>query len=552
MSYRILAVLILLFASACPNVQAIDVLNVLPAALDQPKIYFALEQNGQVLGGNSFAIEGFYDTGASGVVISKEASGQLGISLQTSGGTNVVFSDIGIGGEEPFYVSDPLTIRLADHRPGNLSAPISQFDTQFGSLRTQVGIEPQTNPLLPPLNVIGMPAMAGKVVVMDPRPADSLDILAPDPMRTFVYDPGTPYRPNSVATDPGIPRTSHQIALSYVDFERFTRMTPTTASFPEIRHNPFIGPNPVLALDDPNATDDTPGVTVEFGNSQTTGSFLLDTGASASFISSEIAAGVNVRYRAGTENTAAPILETTSGQTVSDQFTLTIGGVGGERTVAGFFLDNMLVRTLQGDATDDSDPRHFNIDRAPVLVTDIGLEDPVTGQSITLDGVFGVNNFVASLSFIDFFGLPFPDRLEQGNFDWAVFDEPNGVLGLTPKNLPGDTDGDGFWTCQDIAGMNRSQVEDWLFTSATKPGDANLDGAVDAADLAIWDNNQFVSGTEWCSADFNLDGHTDVRDFNVWLENRSPSAIGAAVPEPSSFALLVCLVVLSSLCRQRG
>ena len=549
MTRRRLIQFVFYWLAVCPFAAAIDIVNVLPAALDQPKIYLAVEQNDQLLmSGGEFAIEAFYDTGASGVVISKEASDQLGIDLQTRDGANVIFSDIGIGGEEPFHVSEPLKIKLANHHPDNLNAAISTFDKEFGAFRAQIGIHPQTNPLLPELNVIGMPAMQGKVIVMDPKPVDSLNILAPSPMRTYVYDPSTPYQPNRVNTDPGIPRTSHQVALSYADFSRFTRVTPSDAEFPVIAANPFIGPNPALAN---GASDDTPGVTVQLGSNAATGSFLLDTGASASFISSEIAGKLNIRYRPGTEGTANPVLETTNGQSVPDQFQVTIGGVGGERAVAGFYLDNMLVRTVQGDASDDADPRHFNFDRAPVLVTDVGLEDPVTGESFVLDGVFGVNNFVASLSFIDLFGLPFPDRLEPGNFDWAVFDEPNGVLGLTPKELPGDTDNDGFWTCQDIVGMTSSQLDDWRYTTATRPGDANVDGVVDANDFAIWKQNSFTTGTSWCSADFNGDGHTDARDFNIWSDNRSDKSVAAAVPEASCFHTAVWLMFFVAWCRRR-
>ena len=74
--------------------------------------------------------------------------------------------------------------------------------------------------------------------------------------------------------------------------------------------------------------DHTPGVTVSFDGQQATGSFLFDTGAQTSIISTNIAAKLHVRYVAGTQNTDSPELETYDpahpnlpGTLVTDQFT---------------------------------------------------------------------------------------------------------------------------------------------------------------------------------------------------------------------------------------
>ncbi len=53
-----------------------------------------------------------------------------------------------------------------------------------------------------------------------------------------------------------------------------------------------------------------------------------------------------------------------------------------------------------------------------------------------------------------------------------------------------------------------------------RPGDANLDGAVNGSDYNIWNANKFTSGTEWQTADFNGDRETDVSDFNIWNANK--------------------------------
>lgn len=534
----------------CNYINAIDVLDVLPAAQDEPRVFMAIEQNGQLLTSPEglYAVNAFLDTGASGFLASQELGEIIDIDLQVIDGANAVFTDVGIGGRAPFHVSEPVNLRLLNSHENNVGAPIEDFGT-FGTARMMVGLEPQVNPLLPSLNVVGMPAMTGKVVVMDPRPVDDFESA----MHTYIYDAGTPYDPSMDDSNPGIPRTSHQVQLSYGDFERFTSLTPAGAELPDLRSSPFIGASPFHS--EPDATDNTPGITVAFEDAQSTGSFLLDTGAAVSYISEQMANELGLQYQLGTEDTLDPILETLDGDSVPDQFKLTVGGTGGERTFAGFYLDNMLVRTLQGDALDDEDPRHFNFDRAPVLVADITLDDSTTGESFTLDGIFGMNALMASMTFnlVEILGvqIPFPDELNQGNFDWIVFDEPNGTLGLTPKNLPGDTDGDGFWTCEDALDLTASELEDWLYTTASTPGDANLDGHVDALDLSIWEANKFTEETSWCSADFTHDGRTDVRDFHVWLDNRTESIAGAAVPEPTGLTVLAILGLLCPMLRRQ-
>ncbi|MCA9263166.1 MAG: lamin tail domain-containing protein, partial [Planctomycetales bacterium] len=48
------------------------------------------------------------------------------------------------------------------------------------------------------------------------------------------------------------------------------------------------------------------------------------------------------------------------------------------------------------------------------------------------------------------------------------------------------------------------------------PGDANLDGQVDALDFGSWQAHAFRGCTGWVSGDFNGDGLTDGQDFNIW------------------------------------
>ena len=340
----------------------------------------------------------------------------------------VLFADVGVGGTDLFHVSTPLYVSLAPFGNSadvdNINSYDEVYDQTFGPLRTQIAIEP-ADELLGPLDVFGMPVMAGKVVVMDGRPLNAEDIFDLGTMKTYVYSPGTPFNPADDEENPGIAPTNLHVDLSYASFERFTDVTPAGAPGPTLRHNPFIGPNPIRAIDPTLPADDTPGVTIGQDGRSFTGSFLLDTGAVASMVSRHSAEAVGVTYAEGTFGTDEPRLVDAAGNDLPNQFSLTIGGIGGSTKVAGFFLDSMTLQTVEGA------PIHYV--GAPVLVADISVEDPDTGQDLTLDGIFGMNSLVASAFIDENDPFPFPTDITGGPYDWIVFDEPGKVLGLKLK-----------------------------------------------------------------------------------------------------------------------
>ena len=57
----------------------------------------------------TFNIQAFYDTGASGVLVSKETADAIGLPLAAG----VEFGDVGVGGIDFFNVSQPINIHLA-------------------------------------------------------------------------------------------------------------------------------------------------------------------------------------------------------------------------------------------------------------------------------------------------------------------------------------------------------------------------------------------------------------------------------------------------------
>lgn len=540
-----LAALFLLFFS---RAWAVDIDGVQPAALDQPRInaYLSRDPTGDPLAvedigfGGGFNIEAFLDTGASGLLLSNGTADLLGVNrarFPEPSGPLVTFEDVGVGGSDEFNVSEPLHVGIAPFHPeadiDNLNTFSSVYNQTFADMRLQVGpLNADPNPLLENLDVFGMPVMQGKVVVMDPRPLDTFL----DTMRTYLYDQGTPFQSATEDSNPGIPLTNRHVQLSYGSFDRFTQLTPTGAPGPTLAHNPFIGPNPVAAIDPTVPAGDAPGVKISLGGQSTTGSFLLDTGAAASTISQQMAANLNVRYVEGTFGTDSPVLEIfdpanpeSPGTVLQDQFSLTLGGIGGTSSVAGFYLDSLLLRTTEGNAGDDNDPDHIRYLNAPVLVGDITVVDPITSQSLTLDGIFGMNFMVANAFVSLTLPLPTIDNLTPGAFNWIVFDEAQGMLGLDLKNAPpafvsGDLNGDGVLNNFDIQPFELALLHPETFQQRypqigdfAERGDLNGDNMFDDFDVLAFE-----------------------RALTGEPSSGSSSAVAAAaVPEPATSLLLL-------------
>ena len=248
-----------------------DIDGVQAAALDQPQIhaFFRTTPNGVPLsaddgfGDTTFDVTAFLDTGTSGMLLSQETAQGLGIASSTFNGQPVVYSDVGVGGSEFFDVSQPVYAALAPFTP---SADVDNgltyqtvYTQTYGPVRTEISQSPADD-LVGPLDILGMPLLNGKVMVMDPRPVNDLGN-----MNTFVYDPGTPFNASTQDTNPGIPTTDRHVKLSYADFSRFTQVTPAGAAGPNLAANPFIGPDPTRHLT-PNAPPDlTPPVQLSQG-----------------------------------------------------------------------------------------------------------------------------------------------------------------------------------------------------------------------------------------------------------------------------------------------
>ncbi len=124
---------------------------------------------------------------------------------------------------------------------------------------------------------------------------------------------------------------------------------------------------------------------------------------------------------------------------------------------------------------------------------------------------------------------------------WSANVPTPGVV-TAPDSVNGDFTGDGVVNAEDIDvladavnvgivafidldGSGTADQADVSFLVAnvlgTLPGDANLDGAVDASDFNLWNDNRFQTCTKsWDTGDFNGDGAADGADFNIWHANR--------------------------------
>ncbi len=402
---------------------AVDIQGVLPAAADYPQTHALLidPTTGAVVTGSGaysgvYDIQGYLDTGTSGILLSQETQQGLGVGLDSYIGTPTTFNDYTVGGIDTYWVSPPYSVSTApfsadnDAYLGNPPPATSAYTNTVGPLQMEIN-QQAANAAIGPIDILGMPVMMNKVTVLDIRPDNSTTNLGET--KTYIYNPGTPYNPGTLDTNPGIVPTQYYVRLTYTSFSSFTRVSPSGAPGPQQDPNPVIGPNPV---DGTSAS--TPPVTISFTGRTATGSFLFDTGAQASFISTAEAAALDVTYASGTNASGDPYLITAdTQQTIPHQFVISLVGANGQsQEAAGFYLDSLALQTTEG-AT-------IRFLEAPVFVEDVTLQNPTTGQTLTLDGDLGMNFFEPSMDVNGANAVTSP-------FDWLTIDEPGGMLGLT-------------------------------------------------------------------------------------------------------------------------
>ncbi|MEN6384224.1 MAG: hypothetical protein ABFD79_03405 [Phycisphaerales bacterium] len=436
------------------------------ASIDIPRIYFLLKHTPAEPPIPSAAALGFelnyafLDTGASGILLSRETADDMLINIQSG----AQFVDTGVGGDEFFDVSEPLYVGTLDFNADETQAYNPDAYRLCPQYRFQISREYVTDGFSEPIDVLGMPVMAGKVAVL--KPIQDLDIGWDfSSTSADAGEFGQMYFTADIkdVNDSNIPAIDFQVALR---FEKYINPS-----------NPGnVPPLPVLAY---NPVIDN--VTVEKNGLTSSGNLLFDTGGTVSIIS--VAQGM-----------ALGLVDANGDPIVDYDFSVPIGGIGGSVELPGFTLDRLTVPTLNG----------FNLVylNARVCVHDIGILDEDTGDFTIIDGIFGDNFICASMNMETW-------DVSSTPYDNIVVDTRRGILGFDVNpayTVPACT----YTGCGSISNPRPA-------------GDFTGDCEVDFDDLQIA-AEEWLKTCDWLNfrcrgADMVPDGIINFKDFNAFINN---------------------------------
>jgi predicted aspartyl protease len=347
--------------------------GVYEAALDLPRILFLLKRvpDGAVLKyqGRFEQNWAFVDTGASGVLLSRETANQLALELEPK----ARFVDVGVGGEEYFDVSEPLYIGLADYEESGSYDP--NVYKLVGPLRLQVK-KGTAGLLVGAVDVVGMPALAGRILVLDSGATNNVGYFA-----ASINERG----------DPAIPKSDIVIAFRYENFLHPSNPK-NVPPLPAMFYNPVID-----------------NIVISYMGRSSKGNWLFDTGATISLISTEQAKRLGLINEDG-EAKREP------------DFSVPMGGVGAMIEVPGFEIDYLRVPTVSGN--------NLVFKKARLGVHDIRFFDEKRGEFVVLDGIFGSNFLCASAKMEGVF----PVDISKTAFEKIVIDMHRGLLGFDVRD----------------------------------------------------------------------------------------------------------------------
>ncbi len=99
----------------------------------------------------------------------------------------------------------------------------------------------------------------------------------------------------------------------------------------------------------------------------------------------------------------------------------------------------------------------------------------------------------------------------------------------------------------DITIASKNIKFDFLPDEILDPGDADGNGLVDGGDYTTWADN-YLEVEPYHNAttgDLNGNGVVDGGDYTVWADNFAPAAFATAVPEPTTWVLAICGILLA-------
>jgi hypothetical protein len=434
---------------------------VLATGLDQPRVTCVLTDAGDVIeeDGIPVVFNAYADTGASGLVISNlNAVGHpgtmlsppvqsLGLDGLPEGEFLGPFTETGVGGTEVGDVTRSFGVRVRNGSIGevdgsNYAEVASEFVDYGGQnlwVRRAPGVGEIANvlgmELVDPVNIVGMPVLGQRVMVMDPTPVAELMLMG-----TYLLPPG----------DPGIPQDTN--VTFDIRMDSFIGDPPPGEVLPSHADNPMV-----LGIDISN----TPvgGVTQTLTEQE----WLFDTGAGSSFIGLEQAWALGI-IPDGMSLEDFALLHGASGGIV-----LPIGGIGDPVDAPLVTVDEIRIQR----AGDSDGIVWQNVD---ILIIDVP----------GLAGVFGMNLLMPSATIDPDDPLGSLDLVSPGYFNAMVFDPFAGELRLRldiDPEISADANGDGFVTDADytVWADNYGQ-EAW----GPSEGDFNGDGRVTDADYTMW------------------------------------------------------------------
>lgn len=489
------------------------------SALDQPELYAVLLDGGEIIteDGTPVLLEAFIDTGASSYVISMlSATGLYGVpSLGLTSEDYIgAWTETGIAGEELGLVSREFGVGVINVVPGTAGQVDTgaYLDSGMHNLwvRAEEGVGEYIYGMADPINVIGMPTIRQYVMTIDPAPMADLSRL-----ETRLLPPGSP----------DIPTTNLTFSVAMEDFMPDAPPGETPPSYSE---------NPVVQ-----------GVSLAHGGQDSTapGQWLLDTGASGSFLSFARAQEVGL----------IPSSYTSLEDYLPDHTGLTseVGGIGGTAVVPMLELNELRIATEEGH-----DVVWKNV---MVHVLDVA----------GLDGVLGMNLFVPAVTVDPDDPLGSLFDISPGYFDSIVFDatDPNDAelrvyISLAPQAVAGDFNGDNEIDAADIdllqaaiasgsgdesmdltgdGEIDRDDLDELIRNVlGTEYGDITLDQRVDAADLSVLAARWNESGVDgWAQGDMTGDGGVDGADLSLLAGAWGWTPPASAVPEPAAIGLIL-------------
>lgn len=376
------------------------------SALDQPELDAVLADGGTVItdGGEPVIFDAFIDTGASSFVISylqangynspyilpEEAITSLGLDGVPAGEFIGVYTEIGVGGTELGDVTRQFAVRLLNGVPGTgTSANLDQFvDYGLANLWVRQAAGPGekiwvlegVRELVDPFNIVGMPVIGQRVMVMDPTP-----LAIGDRMETYLLTHG----------HPDIPATN----LTFdVRMQSYAPTTPPPGEvLPTYADNPLIQHVSITHMT--NSVEDM--------------EWLFDTGSGSTFVSFAVAQAAGL-----IPDTYATLEAYLVDHIAAGGWTQPVGGIGPSVTAPLLTLDRISVLSQEG----------INVvwENVDILVVDIP----------GLDAVFGMNLLMPAVTIDPADPLGWFDDITPGYFEAMVFDAQNEQLELFSSLVP--------------------------------------------------------------------------------------------------------------------